>query len=60
LDHPGRLASLVEKSARSNWAAQFLTVAYGGASSLSGVNFLRRLALKEKKKIGGSPRLHVV
>ena len=30
---PGRGASQVEKSARLNWATQFLTVAYDGACS---------------------------
>jgi len=31
LGHPGRGASQVEKSARLNWATQFLTMAYHGA-----------------------------
>ena len=33
LGRPGRGASQVEKSPRLNWATQFLTVAYDGASS---------------------------
>ena len=54
LGRPGRGASQVEKSSRLNWATQFLTVAYDGAYSpnvcQNGVNFLRSLALQEKKK----------
>jgi len=50
---PGRGALQVEKSPCLNWATQFLTVAYDGACSPNvcqkGVNFLRRLALQEKK-----------
>jgi len=63
LFRPGRGASQVEKSPRLNWAIQFLT-AYNGACSPNvchnGVNFLRRLALQEKKTLGESWRLHVV
>jgi len=36
LGRPGRGALQVEKSARLNWATQFLTVAYGGACSPNG------------------------
>ena len=51
---PGRGASQVEKSPRLNWVTQFLTVTYGGACSPNvsvrmAWNFLRRLALQEKK-----------
>ena len=54
----------MEKPPRLNWATQFLTVAYDGACSpnvfcQNGVNFLRRLALQEKKKLDSS-RLDVV
>ena len=53
LGRPGRGLSHVEKSPHLNWATQFLTVAYDGACSpnvcQNGVNFLRRLALQEKK-----------
>ena len=64
LGRPGRGASHVEKSPRLNMATQFLMVAYNGACSpnvsvKNGVNFLRRLALQEKK-IDDSSRLHVV
>ena len=54
----------MEKSARLNWATQFLTMAYDGACSpnvsVNGVNFLRRLTLQEKKKLDDSSRLDVV
>ena len=64
LGRPGRGASQVGKSPRLNWATQFLTVAYNGKCSpnfffQNGVNFLRRLALQEKKKLDIS-RLNVV
>jgi hypothetical protein len=66
---PGRGALQVEKSPRLNWTTQFLTVAYDGACSphyfcQNGVNFLRRLAVlekkKEKRKLDDSSRLDVV
>jgi hypothetical protein len=41
----------VEKSPRLNWATQFLTVAYDGCYFQNGVNFLRQLALQEKKTL---------
>ena len=54
---PGRpvFYGLRKKSPRLNRATQFLTVVYDGACSpnvsiQNGVNFLRRLALQEKKK----------
>jgi predicted DCC family thiol-disulfide oxidoreductase YuxK len=54
----------VEKSPRLNWATQFLTVAYDGACSpnvcQNGVNFLRRLDCRRKKKLDDSSRLDVV
>ena len=54
MGRPVRGASQMEISPRLNWATQFLTVAYDGACSSivlfqNGVNFLRRLALQEKK-----------
>jgi len=54
LGRRGRGASQVEKSPGLNRATQILTVAYDGACSpnvsiQNGVNFLRRLALQEKK-----------
>jgi len=55
LGRPGRGASQMEKSQRLNWATQFLMVAYDGACSpnfcQNGVNFLRSLALQEKKNL---------
>jgi len=63
LGRPGRGASQVEKSLRLNLAIQFLTVAYDGECSpnvcKNGVNFLRRLALREKK-LDDSSRFHVI
>jgi len=45
----------MEKSPRLNLAARFLTVAYDGACfSQNYVNFLRRLALQEKKHVDSS------
>ena len=45
----------MEKSPRLKWGTQFLRVAYDGACSpnvcQNGVNFLRRLALQEKKNL---------
>ena len=52
----------MEESPRLIWVTQFLTVVYDGAYSLNlcqnGVNFLRRLALQEKK-LDDSSRLDV-
>ena len=48
MGQPGRSALQVEQSSRLNWATQFLTVAYDGACSFNGVNFLRRLPLQGK------------
>ena len=48
LGRPGRGATQVEKSQCLNWATQILTVAYE-CFFQNDVNFLRRLALQEKK-----------
>ena len=56
----------MEKSPRLNWATQFFMVTYDGACSpnvfifQNGMNFLRHLALQEKKKLDDSSRLEAV
>jgi len=65
LGHPGWDASQVEKSARLNWATQFLTVAYDGACSrnvfvrMAWISF-RALPCRKKKRLDGSSRFDVV